>query len=61
MTGQVTIYRAGNYVLNIRVNDIHITGSPYAPLLVAPTDLYAPYCVTLGVPSTMTAGQEYTF
>ena len=56
MKGQVTIYRAGTYTLNIRVNSIHITASPHSPLLVAPTHLYAPYCVPLGIPDTMVAG-----
>ena len=61
MTGQVTIYRSGSFTLNIRVNNIHISGSPHAPLLVKPTNLYAPYCVPLGIPETMTAGVEYSF
>ena len=61
MTGQVTIYRAGIFTLTIRVNGIHIDGSPHAPLSVSPTHLYAPFCEPLGIPSTMTAGETYTF
>lgn len=61
MTGQVTIYRAGEYTLNIQVNSLHISQSPHSPLQVKPTYLYAPYCVPLGIPATMTAGTPYSF
>ena len=61
MTGQVTVYRAGTFALNIRVNNIQISESPHSPLKVKPTYLYAPFCVTLGIPATMTAGSLYSF
>lgn len=61
MTGQVTVYRAGVYVINTLVNSIYIIDSPMSPLLVRPTYLYAPYCVTLGIPELMVAGTDYSF
>lgn len=61
MTGQVTIYKAGEFVLDVKVNSIHISGSPYSPLKVRPTYLYAPFSVPLGIATTMTAGDQYTF
>lgn len=61
MTGQVTIYRAGTFTLNIRVNSIQISNSPHSQLLVRPTYLYAPFSVPLGIPETMTAGTPYSF
>ena len=59
--GQITIYRAGEFYIDVKINSSHIAGSPYSPLLVAPTNIYAPYCVPKGIPETMIAGTEYTF
>jgi hypothetical protein len=59
--GQLTLYRAGIFKLNITVNGQHVKSSPWSPVLVSPTDLYAPSCVPKGIPTTMFAGTQYTF
>lgn len=35
--------------------------NPFSPLLVSPTDLYAPSCVPQDIPLSMVAGTQYTF
>lgn len=59
--GQLTLYRAGLYQLSVKINDQHVVDSPWTPVLVLPTNLYAPSCVPLGVPSLIEAGSQYTF
>ena len=63
--GQITVYRAGAFRIDVKVNSLHINGSPYSPLLVEPTNIYAPYCVpgvdAGGIPESMIAGTEYDF
>lgn len=54
--GQITVYRAGAFRIDVKVNSLHINGSPYSPLLVEPTNIYAPYCVPLGIETSMVAG-----
>ena len=58
---QLTLYRAGQFYIDVKISQVHVAGSPYSPLLVKPTNLYAPHCVALGVPETMVAGDQYTF
>ena len=59
--GQITIYRAGEFSILIRINSIDIMDSPYSPLLVEPTNIYAPYCVPKGIETVMIAGTQYDF
>ena len=44
-TCQVTIYRAGRFHLNVKINGWNVLNSPWSTLLVRPTNLYAPSCV----------------
>ena len=57
----MTIYRAGTFYLDVKINGWHVLDSTFSPVYVAPTNLYAPSCVPLGIPTTMVAGTEYTF
>lgn len=57
---QLTIYKAGSFTLNVRVNSLDLEDSPFTPIEVSPTNLYAPSCITLGIPDTMIAGTEYS-
>lgn len=59
--GQLTLYRAGTFTLSVKVNGQHVKDSPWSPVLVSPSDLYAPACVTKGIPVSMLAGTQYTF
>ena len=61
MTGSVIIKRAGTYTLSIKVNGIHIKGSPHSFFSVKPTSLYAPSCVSVDITETMYAGYDYSF
>jgi hypothetical protein len=59
---QITIYRAGKYTFQIKVNGQHILNSPWSEkLLVKPTSLYAPACIPKDIPTDMEAGVQYTF
>jgi len=58
---QLTTYRAGLYTMSVKVNGLHVFNSPWSPVNVSPTDLYAPSCVPKGIPVTMVAGTQYTF
>lgn len=59
--GQVTIYRAGTFTLQVRINGIDVQESPMpAWLRVAPSDLYAPNSIVQGLLLQMTAGDTYT-
>jgi hypothetical protein len=58
---QVTLYRSGQFYIEVKISSIHVSGSPYSPLLVRPTNIYAPYCVPLGISETMVAGDQYSF
>lgn len=60
-TCQVTIYRAGSFRLNVKINGWNVLNSPWPTLRVAPTNLYAPSCVPLLIPTTMVAGTQYQF
>ena len=60
-TCQVTIYRAGSLHLNVKINGWNVLNSPWATLRVSPTNLYAPSCVPLSIPTTMIAGTLYQF
>ena len=55
------MYRAGTFILEVKVNEQNVAQSPWNPLMVAPSDIYAPSCVPLGIPTTMIAGTQYTF
>jgi hypothetical protein len=58
---QLTTYRSGLYSLSVKVNGLNVLNSPWSPVNVAPTELYAPSCVPKGIPLTMVAGTQYTF
>lgn len=63
-TGQFTVYRAGNYILNVKVNDIHVVSSPFSSggyLIVSPSDIYAPNCIVDSLTTTVTAGTTTSF
>ncbi len=50
LTAQVTVYKAGSFIMDVKVNSIHLTGSPYSPFLVEPSNLYGPACEPKGIP-----------
>lgn len=60
-TCQLTIFRAGSFTLNVKVNGLDVRNSPWNVLEVRPTTLYAPSCVPLDIPTTMIAGTQYQF
>lgn len=60
MAATLTIYRAGDYTLEILVNGIHIADSPHQSLLkVVPSSLNGANCEVVEVPVTMNAGFNY--
>jgi hypothetical protein len=58
---QITIYKAGKFTLNVKANTLDVKDSAYPTITVEPTNIYAPACVSLGIPATMVAGTTYTF
>lgn len=42
---QITIYKAGRFTLNIRVNTLDIKNSPFRTIEVSPTNVYGPSCI----------------
>lgn len=60
-TAQVTVYKAGKFIIDVKVNSIHVTGSPFDPLLISPSNLYGPACEPKGIPTTMVAGVAYSY
>lgn len=59
---QITVFRAGLFSLDVKVNRVHTIGSPITQqVFVAPAELYAPTCIVSGLPLNMVAGTEYTF
>lgn len=59
--GQVTIFKAGVFTLDVKINSIQVTGSPFSTLTVSPVEVYAPNSVPTGVPTTAVAGVASTF
>lgn len=59
--GQITVFRAGTYILHVKVNGINIIGSPLSYLLVEPSDIYGPNCIVDSLSSSMTAGSSSVF
>ena len=59
--GQVTIFKAGQFTLDVKINSIEMTGSPFSTFTVSPVEVYAPQSVPLGVPTTAVAGVTSTF
>lgn len=61
-TSQLTIFRAGKYSLDIKINGAHVAQSPQTEqTLVKPALIYAPTCIVDGLPLLMVAGSSYTF
>jgi len=58
---QLTIYKAGRFRLNIRVNTLDIKNSPFKTIEVSPTNVYGPTSIQKGIPAAMVAGTDYTF
>ena len=59
--GQVTIFMAGEFTLNVKINDIEMTGSPFSTFTVSPVEVYGPLSVPSGVPAIAVAGVTSTF
>ncbi len=60
-SGQITIFRAGTFTLEIRVAGSLVRSSPLTGQIhVTPADIYAPACILRGLALQMTAGQSYT-
>ena len=53
MTGSVTIYRAGTYILSIQVYGTNVIGSPHSFLEVEPATIDATKCQPIDVPTFM--------
>ena len=60
-SGQVTILKAAAFTLDVQVNDVSMTGSPFSPLTVSPSEIYAPQSVPATTPTTAVAGVQTTF
>ena len=59
--GQVTILKAATFTIDIRVNDVQISGSPFSLLTVNPTEVYAPQTIAASPPTTVISGILTTF
>jgi hypothetical protein len=59
--GQVTILRAAEFTLDVKINGVSITGAPFSTLTVTPTQIYAPQSVASSAPTTATAGVLTSF
>ena len=59
--GKVTIFKAGEFTLDVKINDIEMTGSPFSIFTVSPVEVYGPLSVPSGVPAIVVAGVTSTF
>ena len=59
--GQVTILKAAVFTLDVQIYDTPIKDSPFSPLTVTPSEVYAPQSVAPSVPTTAVAGVQTTF
>ena len=61
MTASLNILRAGTYSVSVKVNEIHVTGSPFDFLEIEPASISAPNCVVSGMPESILAGSTGFF
>lgn len=61
MDGDITLTRAGAYVLDITVDGSSVINAPHSYLYIQPTTIHASNCVPVDVPSVMYAGFSYSF
>lgn len=61
LAAQVTVFRAGNFILHVLINGLDVVGSPFTPLEITPSEIYGPSCIVDGLVSTSTAGAAITF
>ena len=54
--GQVTIFKADEFTLDVKINDIEMTGSPFSTFTASPVEVYGPLSVPSGVPSIAELG-----
>lgn len=56
----VTIMKAAEFTMEVNVNDVPLTGSPFSPLYVVPAEIYAPQCVGTA-PTSVVSGVTSSF
>lgn len=59
--GQVTVFKAGAFTLDVKVGDVPMTGSPFAPFTVSPVEVHGPKSLPAGAPTSAVAGTPSTF
>ena len=61
MTATFTVYRAGNYYIQTKVNNVHVIGSDFYQIDIIPDLIYGFNCVAINVPDKLQAGWDYSF